>query len=296
MEELCRKSRLRDVFLEKAKISDVRSFMVLFLVLFIVLPALAVDPVKVVEWKLDEVGGAALDTSWNGNDSTDFEALGSWQKNPRRTEGLAGNCAVFRGAFPDDSDLAYLTKNAALNLPVDANAPWSINMYVFIDVGQGPTNAPIGGFGGTQEAVANKGKGRYVFSSDHSIAFWAGYGTGDANMVNTGVSFSVSKWQMITVTYDGTTTKIYKDGALIGSSTSLVYVTLPSTTPKPKATLSPFMTFRGSIDEFTVWSGALQQAAITNLASLVKTPGDLNGNRKVDMVDFAIMAGNWLGM
>lgn len=225
------------------------------------------DAQKIVEWKLD---GNALDSSGLGNHGTIEGA-------PQFMAGISGQCLDFQGGY----DVVYCFD--AGNLPVGATNSWSINVFVYADV-QLPDLTVIAGFGdpyGTNpQGGVLVGEERYVMNHLGGPFFW---GNGDPDL-STAAKYEPQKWNMITVTYDGSTLKMYKsvindEVVEIGSkATSFVNAS-------NAIYLNPvkWNHFIGKIDEFSIWSGVLTQAQMLQLASVLpdsltaRNPNPANG-------------------
>jgi hypothetical protein len=120
----------------------------------------------------------------------------------------------------------------------------------------------------------------------------------------------IAEWCHIAVTFDGATTTMYINGKPVGTDTGFTFG------PKTDAHLvfgaveaNGANPFNGAIDEVVLYNRALSPAEVAYLAD--KTPGDgqlyyevpsdaelyddeLQGDRKVDFKDFAVLSGNWL--
>jgi hypothetical protein len=220
-----------------------------------------------VHWAFEEGSGTtAVDSSGNNNDGT-IAGGPIWQ------DGVVGKCLSFDGS---DDQVGLGTGN---NLPVDTNEPFSMNMWLH------PTATleywtPIAGIG---PAVA-AGPSRHL-ANIVTLDFWCNH----QNLFSS-VWLYVNQWQMVTVTFDGTTVRIYRNTEQIGSKD----MDILSVDPQVHiAWPGPHMAsrFAGMVDEFTIWDGALTEREITYLHGV---RAELSGDGAVDFKDFAIMANNWL--
>lgn len=225
------------------------------------------DAQKIVEWKLD---GNALDSSGLGNH-------GSIEGAPQFMTGIDGQCLDFQGGY----DVVYCFD--AVNLPVGAANAWSINVFVYADV-QPPDLTVIAGFGdpyGTNpQGGVLVGEERYVMNHLGGPFFW---GNGDPDL-STAAKYEPQKWNMITVTYDGSTLKMYKsivNGEVVEiGSKAASFVNASNAVYLDPVKWNHFI---GKIDEFTVWSGVLTQAQMLQLASVLpdsltaRNPSPVNG-------------------
>jgi hypothetical protein len=234
---------------------------------------------KVLEWKMDESSGTTASDSVGSNDGT-AEGCPNW------VTGLSGNCLQFDGV--DDR----VEKLSAAGLPMDANNSWSINMYLYMDSVQ-PCWTAVAGFGDDICPGDSKGE-RYLvqYATTNNIYFWT-EGGGD---INTGVGYTLGNWQMITVTYDGLTCKVYKatnpnNVTLISSGT----MSLNSADGEVHLAWPAFGNYyQGKIDEFTIWNGVLTQGQINQLANILSIQGDINGDGVVDIEDMEKLINAWL--
>lgn len=234
---------------------------------------------KALEWKMDESSGTTVSDSVGNNDGTSEGA-------PNWVSGLSGNCLEFDGV--DD----LVKKLSATGLPTDANDTWSINMYMYMNSVQATWTA-IAGFGDDSSPGDFKGE-RYIiqYPTMNNIYFW-GEGGQD---VSTGDIFVFDQWQMITVTYDGTTCKIYQatnpnniteigSGRLsFNNADGEVHLAWPASNNH----------YQGKIDEFTIWDGVLAQEQIEQLAALLRCTGDIDGDCVIDFTDMLLLSNAWL--
>ena len=148
-------------------------------------------------------------------------------------------------------------------LPVGANDPWTINFFVRTDHEPG-NRTLIAGFG---EVTDNTGKARYLSKFANGIHFWSANRDGE-----TSAPIDTGRWQMLTTTYDGTTVRIYKDAAQIGSAT------LQFADDKSVVNIAPLepwdrqRRFQGRISGLSIWKEAVSSKEISFL--LKNTPGD----------------------
>jgi hypothetical protein len=137
-------------------------------------------------------------------------------------------------------------------LPYEGTDPWTINQFVFLN--QQPEELTlIGGFG---DAADTAGQERFLIKFHDGIHFW-----GSDVDVTTGTPFDLNKWQMITLTFDGATLKIYKNGKII--NTSPVSLSDAASTVQI-GTHGPWNNYHinGKVAGFTIWNSALDAAAV----------------------------------
>ena len=111
----------------------------------------------------------------------------------------------------------------------------------------------ISGFG---SGADTGGEQRFLIKFHDGIHFW-----GSDVDVTTGVPFDLNKWQMITLTFDGATLKIYKNGQII--KTSPVSLNDAASTVQI-GTHGPWNNFHmnGKVAGFTLWNSALSAADV----------------------------------
>ncbi len=154
-----------------------------------------------------------------------------------------------------DGNQPGIVRSNVAGLPVDGGDPWTINQFVYL------TDMPaeltvLGGFG---DGTDTGGEQRYLIKFHDGIHFWAS----DID-VTTGVPFDLNKWQMVTLTFDGTTLTIYKNGQPIKTSP----LTLNDAADTVKIGVAgPWNGnhVAGRIAGFGIWNSALDPAAVKAL-------------------------------
>jgi len=144
----------------------------------------------------------------------------------------------------------------ASGLPIHAGDHWTINMFVYLD-NQPEELSLLGGFGNGADET---GRQRYLIKFHDGIHFW-----GSNVDINAGKPFDLRRWQMITVTFDGSTIRLYRDGTELKSAPA----TLFDADPQVKiGTIGPWSNtghFAGKISDFTIWNEALTPAFLHSL-------------------------------
>ncbi len=141
-------------------------------------------------------------------------------------------------------------------LPVKAGDKWSINMSV--KMAQQPQNRTvIAGFGLCED---RQGQGRYLTKFGNGIQFWS-----SNRDVPTTTQFELNKWQMVTMTYDGDTVRVYRDGKKIAEGKQTFADDAAVINIAPKDPWERMRTFEGEIREFTIWNSALNDEGIASL-------------------------------
>jgi hypothetical protein len=198
----------------------------------------------VVYWSFDD--GTAIDNSGNGNNGTIHEATPIAR--------LSGGQALYF----DGND--YIIKNQASNLP-QGNSAKSINVWF-------KRNNTNGCY------IVAMDDGSDIYGKTFAICFsrgsWVVVGWAD-NLITydwyTSVTdpYNDDKWHMITVTYNGTTTKLYIDGLCKDSSSSHTYASNLNTIWVGKAPSGSGPYFSGSIDQVRIYNRALSDSEILSL-------------------------------
>ena len=211
-------------------------------------------------WSFD---GNLLDTSGNGNNGT-LSGSGSFYTN---------------GAFSGHQGIYLTTANlistaSAVGLPTAGNADWSMNLWLYL------TNTPISlaymaGFAATATASGNPVNGTargllaYGAPSNLGIYLW-----GKSYDLASGAPYPLNQWVMVTIVHNGSanTTSFYTNGVNIMTGAETALVTVPSPYNQYIQVGYPGSGytyaaggFKGIIDEFTIWSGALNAAQIAGL-------------------------------
>lgn len=141
------------------------------------------------------------------------------------------------------------------NVPTAANAPWTINFYVYMDKEPKPLT-PILGFGNSSDN-SRDGSSRYICQFDAGIHFW-----GRNVDIDAGERFDLGKWQMITATYDGQKLALYKNGRQLVSTPIGLTEAIPSFRIAPLDGWEGKRRFEGKVRDVTIWSSALDAVAV----------------------------------
>jgi len=151
----------------------------------------------------------------------------------------------------DGTQTGFIKKDVP-DLPYQGTDPWTINQFVYLDK-QPEELTLIGGFG---DAADTAGQERFLIKFHDGIHFW-----GSNVDISSGVPFDLNKWQMVTLTYDGTTLKIYKNGEVI--KTAPVSLSDAAGTVQI-GTHGPWNNYHisGKVAGFTIWNSALDAAAV----------------------------------
>ena len=149
-------------------------------------------------------------------------------------------------------------------LPVKAGQPWTMNCFIKMDK-QPENRTLIAGFGRTAKTTG--GDGRYLAKFSGGAHFWSHHGD-----LSSKTPLDVGKWQMLTVTFDGKTVRMYKDGALIGENEGELAEDENVVRIAPLDPWEKERRFEGEIRAFTIWDQALTEDALTSLRDEAKLP------------------------
>jgi alpha-mannosidase len=160
---------------------------------------------------------------------------------------------------------ASYTKSADFkqaDLPVKANDPWTINLFFKTDTM--PDNKTlIAGFGTDTDGTT--GTARYISKFANGLHFWSAN-----DDVETSVPIDLGKWQMLTVTFDGKTVRMYKNADKIAEQGDSFVDDTPEVHILPVDAWEHDLTVSGEVKDFTIWKSALSPDAIRELMSLEK--------------------------
>ena len=181
------------------------------------------------------------------------------ERTPMPVSHLAPGSIVFRqpaGPGVDAATNASVLQVDVPDLPVEASSPWTINQFVFPTVPPAEA-AVLGGFG---DGTPFQGQQRFLTSLNDGIGFWDGL-----RKVNTGTPFDAGRWQMVTLTFDGKTLTIYKNGQALKS----VPLSLDETGNEVRLGMGgkprDWHPFAGKVAGLTIWNSALDAAAVRAL-------------------------------
>ena len=128
-------------------------------------------------------------------------------------------------------------------------------MNVLVKTGAKPAHRVlIAGFGQKSDPAAGSAS-RYIEAAPDGIRFWGG-----AIELKTNSPLDLGRWQMLTVTYDGETLAIYKDGEPIGKERAGFASDAEGVVSAgPAGPWDQTSRFQGSIRDFTIRRGNMSQ-------------------------------------
>jgi len=201
-------------------------------------------------WKFDEgVGTTSVDSSGNNNLAT--------LSNTGWSSGKFGIGTSFDG----NSEVVYVPNSTSLQTP--ANNQWSMSAWVY------PTD-----LSGSRDIVRKDGSGGGYFIRTNNgnieslLNFTDGYVQRNSGTVDLNV------WQLITVTYDGSTRKHYKNGVEVASWSENKTLTFnTSTITMGSATTSGTIeNWIGTLDEVRIYNRALNPTEVKQLYEFAPGP------------------------
>jgi alpha-mannosidase len=166
---------------------------------------------------------------------------------------------VFEAAEPEAFAGAGRGKTSRVaGLPVQADQPWTINQFVYAD--EAPKDLTlISGFGDGRD---RNGAERYLICEGTHMFFW-----GSNIDVDSGEGFDLNQWQMITISYDGKSIRIYKNGRLLKTEPQHLANASSMVRFAPSDAWGNGHLFKGKIAGFSVWNVALPPESVAALQS-----------------------------
>lgn len=169
-----------------------------------------------------------------------------------------------------------------------ASAPWTLYAWIQPNL---PLTAPalIGGLGSTADEYS-----RFLAASSSHLILWDGPGNSLRFPLPSGATLAPGAWHFLAATFDGSTFRVYFDGALAGSGSLLLGSVTPQISLAP-ATHMPagFQHYGGKVEGFTLLRHALTANQLQSLAQQRKNLHVLEfarGSR-----DWPIQARQWTG-
>jgi alpha-mannosidase len=143
------------------------------------------------------------------------------------------------------------------NLPVKATDSWTLNLFCKVDATPEHLTL-IGGFG--RAIDGRTGMGRYFASFNKGINFWI------CNRdVGSDVPLDLSKWQMLTATFDGQVVRVYKNGQLIAEEANVLRNDEAQVAIMPIDAWDRKRVFQGEVRDVTIWDESLSDTVIKRL-------------------------------
>ncbi len=147
-------------------------------------------------------------------------------------------------------------------LPTAAGSRWTINMFVYLDH-QAPDLSVAGGFGDDQDS---NGGERFLISRHGHVYFW-----GSNIDIDSGVSYDLHRWQMVTATYDGRTVRVFQDGKQIAQEDESFTDATPDAWVTPPSPWTYGHRFDGHVAGFSIWNQALPEVFLKELLKQAPT-------------------------
>ncbi|MCL6589277.1 MAG: glycoside hydrolase family 127 protein [Firmicutes bacterium] len=168
----------------------------------------------------------------------------------------SGGPYTFNGSNP-------VTTSSAIG--ISGNNPWSIAAWVYSFTG-GPNNGYGWGIVGWGNAATNQGN--FLYYNDAERTFEYGFYSNDGQ---TAANYNPNTWYHVADTWDGTTQRIYVNGALVASRTPGSR-SLANTTAKIGT--DPFnqgRNFKGGMERVQIYNVALTASEVSALAATAPT-------------------------
>ncbi len=226
-------------------------------------------------WRLDESTGV------DAADSTGNAFTGELQNGPVWLDegGMLGGALQFDGV--DDFVVAPYVINPA-------DGPLSVFAWV-----KGGDNREV-----ILAQTNGTGVGREWLQIDTADGKLVSRLTDGSTILRSEAVITDGNWHHVGVVWDGSRRCLYVDGDEVARDTSPLGSDLQSCDGQmyigAGKTLADFTFWTGRIDDVCVYSRAVGAAEVELMANPIEpTSADLDGNRRVDIADFAIMAKNW---
>jgi alpha-mannosidase len=156
-----------------------------------------------------------------------------------------------------DKSSKEIVKQNLPGLPVLGESSWTISAY--ITPGKLEDLTAIVGFGaGADDSKTN----RYIINYNGGISFW-----GSNVDIPTGVPFEEGKGVLVTMTFDGSAVRIYKNGQFLTSGDADFVTAQPTVILAPNGPWDLGRRFTGSISNFKIWNYALPEDEVKALVS-----------------------------
>ena len=192
---------------------------------------------------MDETATPSSDSSGNSNN-------GTWNNNIAATTGKFGNGTTYDGT----DDYIQVADSNSLDVTSVTIAAW-IN----------PT--ALGGVILQKATGAGGTDGYYLDTNGSKIRFCATGGCASST-----TTLSTSSWQHVAVTFDGTTTKFFLNGALDGTSTTATSVAANALVLRMGVDSASGSDYNGKEDEVRVYNRALSPAEVAQLYNFAPGP------------------------
>lgn len=185
---------------------------------------------------------------------TGFAGLAALTGSPGIVQSPNGSAMKFTS-----SPATSLLNTNVTTLPTGAAVPWTLSQRVYCASAPG-SGATFAGWAPSTAAVQSST--RYLIQFNSHIYFW-----GNSNDLDSGVAFDTNKWQLITITYDGTNLRIYKNAALIAGPTAKSFATSAQRFGISQLIAGFQTSCNALLDLVGIWKRALTPAEVASLAA-----------------------------
>jgi hypothetical protein len=254
------------------RVSKTTSCVVCLFILLLQIPSQAAT--MMAKWDFNDSGNATTSVAGVGGYTGTFSGTGGRTASGQGRTGTAGDFAF----APGSSSGAVIANTApflsAFNTTMTSQTI-SITYWQYLTtVSYNPTDPTS--FYAVSPSISSSGNRGLSAHSPYTngSAYFDTSGSSTANTrINGFLDATNNKWQMITMIYDNGTKYIYRDSTLIAASA--VGISLPL-----KNDITAFhvgnsnagnQAFKGYMDDFTIWQGALTLSEINNLVPEAST-------------------------
>lgn len=217
-------------------------------------------------WKFDECQGNPYDSSGNGNNVTWYGTGGGTQTvlGTCTTSGTAwgnGEAGKYNASLNFDGGDDYVNNTSLSGTVLDFDDKSLISISLWAKIGGGANDYLIEL---PEISAGNNGPG---IQYDSGNIYFHIVTHSDNSITDVYTPVNTSQWYMLTLTYDGTTLKGYKDGRLIGSHDVILGTGLKHAAKE--LNIGRFGTwggyFNGQIDDVRIYNYALTPQQIKSL-------------------------------
>ena len=256
---------------------------------------------KVIEWKFDETAGTVAEQTGPTEDA-DGILVGFNDPNTPGVSHVAG--LVNNGLLLNGKDEYVDVSNAEVYMPTADGQSFAISGYIRTYGNYGPLfsmrnsadEQPIIDIALGADGVQDQPGRICVLVRDDS---------GSRSQVNSGIAVNDGRWHHFAVTRVGGKWTLYVDGVsrgvINGAATGDVSLNMMGIGASLKWLADDwnngrtyYRYFKGIVDEFTVWNGALLPSQLAELAAKVPPQGDIDFDLDTDIDDLKALTAVWL--
>jgi hypothetical protein len=256
---------------------------------------------KVIEWKFNETTGIIAEQTGPTADA-DGILYGFNEPNTPGVSHVAG--LVNNGLRLNGQDEYVDVSNAEAYMPTSSGQPFAISGYIRTFGNYGPLFSMRNST--DEQPIIDIALGANgVEDRPGRICLLVRDDTGAASSINSGITVNDGRWHNFVVTRIEGKWTLYIDGVshgvLNGAATGDVSLNFMGIGASLKWLADDwnngrtyYRYFKGIVDEYTVWDGALLPSQLAELAAKVPPQGDINFDLVTDIDDLTGLAGDWL--